>query len=215
MSAGMAFSGASLGGSLLFGGANRGTNSASLFNDGAMQGLWGMQQQNVDLQSRMYNEQGDIALSEATRSAAKTAREGKAYRENQANTYNNSGVMLEGSPMLVLNETRRLVEEETNAIVDRGKAQARLFRYQAQVANNEGRAAILGSQMNYFGNKAAAKISDIGSKPNIGLTLGKLGGMLFGGKSGSTTNTAGLFNDPNGISSGAGSLSASAQQIHY
>ena len=62
--------------------------------------------------------------------------------------YAKSGVTLEGSPVLVLAETRRLGQEEVAAIERRGRAQALLLRQRAEQTRKAGRSAMLGGIFN-------------------------------------------------------------------
>lgn len=120
-----------------------------------------MYQQSIDNEVAAQNDQADIAMSEANAEAARVAREAKDFRENQANTYNNSGVLLEGSPMAVLNDTVEKASAEINAIQRRGAAQASLYRRQALKVANNGRATLLGQTVDFNNASAKAGLADL------------------------------------------------------
>ena len=163
-------------GASLFGGG--GQKSSTAFDSGTMGLLWGMQQQATQDQVDSLNWQADIAIKESIRAAQKTAREGLHFREQQAQGYNSSGFLLEGSPMAVLNETRKLVNEEVDAIAEQGANRAKLIRQQANQVGNEGRASILGQQMKFSSEQASAAASNALSRPNFALSAAKFIGAM-------------------------------------
>jgi len=162
----------------LFGGKG---SSTSAYNPGAMNMMWGLQDKNIQNEQDALNAQADIALKESARRAAKVAREGKQYREQQAATYNASGILLEGSPMAVLNETRKLVHEEIDAISESGAAQADLFRRKAMIVGNEGRAALVGQRMQFETDQAVSKAQEIGQRPNFALQAASFINSMYSG----------------------------------
>lgn len=127
-------------------------------------GLYGIQQKAYDNEAIAQEQQAMQAEYEAGLAAQQKAREVHMHRENQANTYSASGVTLDGSPMDVLNETRALGQQEVDAILKSGQASGELLRRKAMLTRNEGRAAILGSQIKFQTEAAANKISAIGSQ---------------------------------------------------
>lgn len=114
-------------------------------------------------EARMTELQGQIAGEEARRDAAKKKREVGLFREMQASKYNSSGVLLQGSPLLVLEETRQLGLEEVDAILKRGDSMVNLYQMKSQQLRNQGRAAM-----------SSAKFSAIAGGFNTMLNMGRL-----------------------------------------
>lgn len=118
------------------------------------------------------NTQAALTQAETKRDAAQKRREILSFKESQAMKFNNSGVLLDGSPLLVLQETIDLGNEEIKAITERGNAQSNLFRMRASQMRNRGRSALTGGfagaaqgtfntllqgrQFGLFGNKKAS-----------------------------------------------------------
>lgn len=100
-------------------------------------------------QQALYGAQQDLAISEAGRDANQRADEVRHFREEQANKYNGSGVLLSGSPLIVLEYTRQKGQQEINAIVNRGHATADLLRRQALIAQQQNSAALFGQELGY------------------------------------------------------------------
>lgn len=123
----------------------------------------------------MLNAQADLALKEARRDAILKKREVSSFKESQAQKYNASGVLIEGSPMAVLSNTVRKGNEEIKAIMDRGEAMSNLYRMRARQTQNAGKAGLFSSFLTAGSGLA-----------NSFITGRKLG--LFGG--GSTTPAA-------------------------
>lgn len=94
----------------------------------------------------LIERQGQIAMEEATRAAFNLARDAKSFREEQANAYNASGVLLEGSPMMVLEETRNRAKEEVDALIKHGAAVQELENKKAFILRNNARSELLGAQ---------------------------------------------------------------------
>lgn len=101
------------------------------------------------------NAQAQIAIEESRLEAAQKAREATKFRQKQAAMYLKSGVTLEGTPALVLEETRRLAQQEVDAITKRGQAQADYIKLQGETSKvmlkraaaleRSGRNSLLGS----------------------------------------------------------------------
>lgn len=90
------------------------------------------------------DQQAALTEQETARDVEKRKREVLAFRDAQASKFNNSGVLLEGSPLLVLQETIDLGNEELTAMMQRGNARANLLRSQAGMARTQGRNALIG-----------------------------------------------------------------------
>lgn len=96
-------------------------------------------------QAAMYNAQAGEALREAMAAAKAKAREVGEFQSQQVMDYVHSGVIIEGSPVRVLERTRKLGQQEVDAIVASGKAQARLYAMQGAMAKNGARNSLIGS----------------------------------------------------------------------
>lgn len=161
----MGLSGGFAGGQLvasLFGG-NTGASADSLYADAVnpMAGAMSFQRQAYQDEFDLQNIQANIALSEAADAAEAHAYDAEKFRKQQANAYNASGVLLEGSPMEVLNETTRLATKEVNAITRRGRATADVLRRRATATLNEGRSKLLGIESQFVTARSEAKIKSI------------------------------------------------------
>jgi hypothetical protein len=148
------------------------------------------------------NTQSELALEESRLLASQKASEVKAFREDQAQAYNSSGVLLEGSPMVVLSDTIRKGNQEIEAIEKRGKALAQLYRSRAKQTEKAGNygllssvltgglglasAWILGKKIGMFGNKNPAPTPTPSPSPTpapkVGDTDVSLPHLKFGGK---------------------------------
>ncbi len=103
--------------------------------------------------------QSQLARQEAAAEARSRTLEVQKFRERQAGQYMMSGVALAGSPLLVLEETRRLGQEEVDSIVSRGDAISNIYKARAQQTRASGRMRFLGSLVEGFG-QASKYFSD-------------------------------------------------------
>lgn len=90
--------------------------------------------------------------------AQNAALEGKMFRENQAQAYNNSGVLLEGSPMKVLENTRQLAQQQVSNIIAQGQLTSQSLLQKGTQTINQGYASLLGQNNSYLTDLAGAKI---------------------------------------------------------
>lgn len=88
-------------------------------------------------------EQANIIAREASVRARQKASGVGKFQQRQAHAYLKSGVRLEGTPIQVLEETRRKGIEEVNAIVSQGEAQVGLAAQRAQMTKRAGRSAAM------------------------------------------------------------------------
>lgn len=137
-------------GNSFFGSAGRNSqaNVQSLY--GMSDPLFGQAQQRqadaIEAAAKAQELQAQAALEDAQNAATQKAGDVRRAHGRQAIAYASSGVTLEGSPLLVLNETLRLGQQEVDALMKRGTAQANLYNQAAFQTRNEGRAALLGQQ---------------------------------------------------------------------
>ncbi len=88
--------------------------------------------------------QGRIIQAEAEETAENVGEENRKFRARQKLLFLKAGVTLEGSPLLILEETKEEGEEEVEAIQRRGAAQLTLSQQQAEITRSQGRAAFIG-----------------------------------------------------------------------
>jgi len=138
-------------------------------------------------EANLLNDQAALAQSEAQAEAKRRANEVRKFHRKQALAFTKNGVTLEGSPLLVLDETLREGQEEVDAIVRQGTAQAKYYRESAAQARNKGRAALIGG----IGSAASSAIGAYG--------IGKSAGMFNAGN----TASAGKFTNATTMSKSA------------
>jgi hypothetical protein len=120
-------------------------------------------QRAAEFEAAQLEVNAQIAAEEAARDADKIARDGRNFMAEQAVAYGASGVTLEGSPLLVLDDTRRKAQEEVDATYRRGQQVAAAMKTQAQItrefgmfkstaSQNRGRSALIGSVNSGFSN---------------------------------------------------------------
>lgn len=97
------------------------------------------------------NTQARLMEQEAQIAAAQRAREVELFRGKQSISYMDAGVKLEGTPLQMLEETRRLGKQEIDALMTRGKMQSALMKQQAQMTRKAGRNAFFGSLLSAAG----------------------------------------------------------------
>lgn len=100
------------------------------------------QQKKADKAARQAaEEQARLTEQDAKRAAQEELATAEATRKAQRMAYLKSGVDLEGSPLLVMEETRAKGAENAQNVTDRAKSQADLYRKQGAV----GRASLVGT----------------------------------------------------------------------
>jgi hypothetical protein len=115
-------------------------------------------QRSANQEAKLQREQGGIANAEAQRQAAIRAEEVRKFSKVQKLAFLKSGVTLEGSPLLTLDETLTQGQEEVDAISRSGASQYNLAQKQARITQNKGRAALIGG----IGNAAGAGLTYYG-----------------------------------------------------
>lgn len=93
-------------------------------------------------EARAVKQQGALAAEESEVEAQRVEAEGGRFQARQKLAFLKSGVSLEGSPLLTLQETGEETKAQAGAIRRRGGAQFRLSRKRAKVARGRGRAAL-------------------------------------------------------------------------
>lgn len=169
---------------------------------GAYDNILKMVEDSYMIEADLYDKQAQIALDESEEEAGIKAGDVKQFRAQQALNYQFQGVTLEGSPMEILNETRRKGEQEVDAILRRGVAQADLLRRQGQIQRNQGRASVLGQKFQYGMSRYSFAVDQIAARApqvipaqrDIGKSLGILGQALFSGGGGGGSAKTGPSN---------------------
>lgn len=99
-------------------------------------------------------QQADIALADAQILARQRAYDARRFQASQGSAYLNAGVTLEGTPVIVMEDTRAKAQEEVDAIMRRGYAQQNLYRTQAQMTRNKGRSSFISGILGAVGTGA-------------------------------------------------------------
>lgn len=146
-------------------------------------------------QSADLDDQSASLVEQSTALQAQNAAlEGKAFREQQAQGYNNSGVELEGSPMKVLEQTRQLAQTQVASIISQGQQQSNALLIGANQTLNNGYAGLLGQTNDYITSVAQAKIqAEQNTESGFAGDLTQIFGIL--GSGGKNSILAGLFNN--------------------
>ena len=113
----------------------------------------------ADAEAGVQRQQAELASMEANEEAARTERDAESFRKRQKILFLKSGVALEGSPLLILEETQRNAQKEADAIRKQGVARFSLGQQRAKQAPRKGRAALLGSVGEAF--SSIASVEDI------------------------------------------------------
>lgn len=108
-------------------------------------------------EAKMQNQQANLAMQQAQLEATQKARTVGEFQSQQAEDYASSGITLQGSPILQLDRTRTLGQQEVNAIMTRGAAQQSLLKQQAFQTQRAGRNALIGA----FTGAAANQTSNL------------------------------------------------------
>lgn len=101
------------------------------------------QQKAAKEEAALVAKQGDVAFEEARVSAADEARAQTHAVQRQKLAFLSSGVSLEGSPLMVLNESREYGQQSVDAILRQGSARKELAYSQASQLKKKGRAALI------------------------------------------------------------------------
>lgn len=82
---------------------------------------------------------------ESLRDAELIKYNGNIFAQKQEMQYIGAGVILGGSALITLEQTRRFAAEEANAVVRRGAAGVKLAKQKQEIVGNEGNASLIGS----------------------------------------------------------------------
>ena len=104
-----------------------------------------LQKKEADKEARAIKEQQEIKRLEDEKSANIAVDQNRKFLAQQKLQFLLNGVTLEGSPLLVLEDTANFGIEEVQAFKNRSKAQMDLMATQASRVKNAGRASLIGS----------------------------------------------------------------------
>ena len=95
-------------------------------------------------EAALERQQGDIAMSEAQVNAKNEAFNQTQAVQNQRVAFLANGVTLEGSPAMVLEQSKEYGQSQVDAILRQGAAKKALSDAEATITQNKGRAALIG-----------------------------------------------------------------------
>lgn len=98
-------------------------------------------------EARALKSQAELVEQEAFDAAEDTRESGRRIMGEQALSYIRAGLVLEGSPLQVLEDTEMRSEESAESIVKRGRAQSSLLRKKARSSKALGNASLFGGLM--------------------------------------------------------------------
>jgi len=148
----------------------------------ALSGIFGgiAANQEAQAQSRIAEQQSQIASQAATQSLAETEervvaqkREVRQFRARQLVGFLKSGVRLTGTPLQVLEETERLGAEDVGALRRAGRARAEQFRGQAGIFQQQAETARTVGRSRLFAGLAGGITSGIGFGTRLSKLVGK------------------------------------------
>lgn len=137
-------------------------NSAATLLQGSQPALYATQQaytQSFEQNAALDVQNAGLVEQSTGMQAEQAALEGASFREQQAQAYNNSGVLVEGSPMKVLEQTRQLAQQQVSNIIAQGQLTSQSLLQKSTQTINQGYASLLGQNNDYLTQLAQAKIS--------------------------------------------------------
>lgn len=173
-------------------------NSAATLIQGsypALQDTEAAEQQAFTQNAQLDTEQAGLTEQTASMNAENAAIEGADVMGQQAQAYNNSGVLQQGSPRIVEAQTQRLAQAQVTNIIAQGQLSSQASLMQATQTMNLGYASLLNQNNQYQTQLAQAKIgasmnmySGFGSDISqmINLFMGGPGNSMQGGQGGGT-----------------------------
>jgi hypothetical protein len=161
------------------GGVGKMQNALTDFsNQTAIQG-GRMQQEAANMEAGAERDQADVAWKQGLQEAELTKREIAITAGNQQEQYLSSGVTMQGSPLLVVNETRKLGQIKVDSIMEQTQLMTDLLRTKADITERGGLSALLQAEGGAAVNSAQNKINQQMQK-NARMQ-GILGGAIKGG----------------------------------
>jgi hypothetical protein len=115
-------------------------------------GIGGISAANQEAQ--LQKQQGNIALQESQVNANNEAFNETQAVEKQRLAFLANGVSLEGSPSMVLAQSKAYGQTQVNAILNQGAAQYNLAQQEAAITQNKGRSALIADVAQGLGTEA-------------------------------------------------------------
>ena len=133
------------------------------------------------IEARAQEEEGALLLLEANEEADRVNTANIKFRKKQKLAFLKRGVVLAGSPLLILEETRREGTEEVESIRRRGQAQFRLSQQRADIFRASGRASLISGIGGAFSTVSTAGLFNTTPAPAVPSSGGGGGGGSGGG----------------------------------
>lgn len=147
-----------------------------------------MSAQTGGIQAGLDQEQANNTLDVSNYNASMETLQAKQSLGNIAEGFNAGGVLMEGSPMAVLNQERQIAEAGIGQTMQQGGLQAQIENTKANADINATRAQLLGIANQYTSGLASADITQENTEAKDvwgGLSLGL--GAITGAISGATS----------------------------
>ena len=110
----------------------------------------------AEQEATLQRQQGDIAMSEAKINATNETYNQTQIVQKQKLAFLANGVSLEGSPSMVLEQSKEYGQSQVDAILRQGASRYALAQGEAAITENKGRAALIGGFTNAIGGLSGA-----------------------------------------------------------
>lgn len=145
-----------------------------------------MLEQSVGIKAGAEQQEANNILTQGNYNASLEAFQDHMFRENQAEGFNGSGVLLEGSPMANLQQTKMLADLGVANTQNQALLQSNLTNMEANQTINSGRSQLLGNENQFITGQANADIEQQNVLPKLvggilGLVAPGVGNLLGGG----------------------------------
>jgi len=134
-----------------------------------------MAAQTGGIQAGLDQEQANNTLDVSNYNASMETLQAKQSLGNIAEGFNAGGVLMEGSPMAVLNQARQVAEAGINQTMQQGGLQAQVENTKANADINATRAQLLGIANNYTSGLASADITQENADANFATSIAGMG----------------------------------------
>jgi hypothetical protein len=133
----------------------------------------------ADKEAGALRDQSDYAWKQAIEDADLLRIQIDTYAGHQQEEYASSGVTMQGSPLLMVNQTYKLGQMQIDAELERGRLQTDLLRTQADNTERGGLGSLLQAEGQAAVNTAQTQIQKMQAKQQA--MQGILGGAVKGG----------------------------------
>ena len=157
-----------------------------------------------DFIAQLRNQQF-LIQGQAQQEAQAVKREGIQFMKGQSFAASNSGVLIEGSPVALLEETRQYTKSAIQQIMSNASIASRNVEYQISAARNESKARMFGQNIAFQTDRANQMAGLAGSSGSgLSAAIGGLGNLFSGvsfaglnpfGQNKSQQATGGLFSN--------------------